>query len=121
VVWKATGLSTKLADQLFRGALLAACFVPSWIPNWAIIAHRIIVSPIGGLFERRTRRRDFSSATVGTLARCVCTPPSFTMLLGTAVVLVFKRLATVTAASVPSQSFATMADGVTGRWHGAKK
>jgi hypothetical protein len=43
------------------------------------------------------------------------------MLLGTAVVLVFERLATVTAASVPSQSFATMADGVTGRRHRAKK
>jgi hypothetical protein len=41
-------MSTKWRISSFNGALLAAYF----IPTWTIVAYRIIVSPIHGLYER---------------------------------------------------------------------
>jgi hypothetical protein len=43
-------MSTNWRISSFNGVLLAAYF----IPTWAIIAYRIIVSPVQGLFERPT-------------------------------------------------------------------
>ena len=41
-------MSTNWRISSFNGALLAAYF----IPTWAIVAYRIMVSPVRGLFER---------------------------------------------------------------------
>jgi len=41
-------MSTNLRISSFSGVLLAAYF----IPTWAIVAYRIMVSPVQGLFER---------------------------------------------------------------------
>jgi hypothetical protein len=53
-------MSTDWRISSFNGALLAAYF----IPTWTIVAFKIIISPIHGLYERRTSRSRCSSAII---------------------------------------------------------
>ena len=65
-------MSTNWRISSFNGALLAAYF----IPTWAIIAYRIVLSPIHSFYERPTCRWRSSPATTCSWPRAEwCAPP----------------------------------------------